>query len=100
MQFPVKLTQSMFGLLEYFQNSNYQAMTNKATQRQLSFTMQQSVQKTLKVVDNALAPLALEVAKIDAETQEDSYSSPESKGLTGVYLVFKEDLGNLCSLKP
>lgn len=32
-----------------------------------------------------LAPLALEVAKIDAESQESSYSFPESKGLTGVY---------------
>lgn len=58
----------MFVLLEYFQNSNSQAMTNKGMQRQLSSTMQQSVQKTLKLDDNPLAPLALEAAKIDAET--------------------------------
>lgn len=39
--------------------------------------------------DNPLAPLALEVAKIDAETQESSYSFPECKGLTGVYFVLR-----------
>ena len=43
-------------------------MTNKGMQRQLSSTMQQSVQKTLKMDDNPLAPLGLEAAKIDAET--------------------------------
>lgn len=58
----------MFVILEYFQNSNYQAITNKGMQRQLSSIIQQSVQKTLKLDDNPLAPLALEAAKIDAET--------------------------------
>lgn len=58
------------------------------------------MQKTLKFDDNPFALLALEVAKIDAETQEESsYSSSKSKWLTGVYSVFMEDLANLCSPK-
>lgn len=53
----------------------------------------------LKLDDNPIAPLALEGAKLDAETWEESYSSSQSKWLTGVYSGFKEDLANLCSLK-
>lgn len=64
--------------------------------------MEWSVQESeviLKLGDSPTAPLAWEVAKLDAETWEESYSSSESKWLTGVYSGFKEDLANLCSLK-
>lgn len=55
------------------------------------------MQKARKLDDNPLAPLALEAAKIDAESQESSYSFPESKGLTGVYSGFKDD-GPICAV--